>query len=62
MKMIFLICQRVWKTVKCQGEIRESQEILRWMIGGNPDDVQTAIRSASEFIETPHRSHICSCN
>ena len=23
MKMIFFICERVWKTVKCQGKIRE---------------------------------------
>ena len=25
-KNVFFICQRVWKTVKCQGEIREKSE------------------------------------
>ena len=32
-----MICQRVWKTVKCQGKSGKSQGILRWMISGNPD-------------------------
>ena len=40
-KMIFFfwICQRVWKTVKCQGKIGKSQRILKWMISGNPAGV-----------------------
>ena len=27
--MIFFICQRVWKTVKCQGKIREKSGNLK---------------------------------
>ena len=32
----FFICQRVWKTVKCQGKVGKSRGILKWMITGNP--------------------------
>ena len=44
------ICERVWKTVKCQGKIREKSGNLRWMISGNPEKQETLIRSVQAIL------------